>query len=205
MEKKNAQGAVISRDYVARPIIKANNAKEVEIFEDEAHLVHLRLAVKHNDPIKKEYVEHSNTQSFTRHDYDNMKNSGFFNQYDSVEILHHPDMKKGEALEPGKGSAPTDDAAALAAKELADLRAKYGELYGNPAPEGASIQDLRELIDVKANQIAQERAAQIMSELDSLTDEELTAEYKKIAKKQANEDATVDQKKSVVLNARMKK
>ena len=82
--------------------IQANKSSEFQIKETEAHLYHLELVKKENDPIKKEYVERKSIQKFAKREYLQMKDVKFFAHYDRVTILHDPTYKGEEPIMDGE-------------------------------------------------------------------------------------------------------
>lgn len=190
MESRNAQGQVVNREFKERHIIKANKAGGVEIFEDEKHLVHLLMRKKEHDPVNKKYVDFDSVQSFSLVDYNNMVTSGFFANYDTVEVLHMPDGAK-QTAQPAAGPAQATEAdKAAAAKEMSELREHYAALYGTPAAADASIGDLKALIDVKNSQLA----AAAKTDADAADDDVVTTEDEARVKKEL-ESYTVAQLK----------
>src|SRR5687768_830858 len=85
---KNPQGQVLKQEYKDRPVIKANKAAGVEIYEDEAQMYHLLMVRLQHDPVGKKYNRHEMFQSFSPVDYRSMNDTGYFKTYDEVEILH---------------------------------------------------------------------------------------------------------------------
>lgn len=183
------------RKMEPRKTMRANQNKEVEIFVDEAHMFHLLLVTKENDPVKKEYVERKVVQSFSPIDFRSMKGSGFFSQYDNVLILHNPDEnevddqgnlitgneKKPEAEKDSENKKAADDDA-----ELAELRKVYAELHGVEAPKDIPAQTLAQMNYERRGALIEERAAAIKPTLAAVSEKDLKSEYKKVAGKAAD-------------------
>lgn len=207
MESRNAQGQVIKREYKDRSVIKANKNTDVEIFEDEKHLVHLLLVKKENDPVNKRYIEYPMQQSFNLQDYNTMVKLELFRPYDTVEVLHHPDHKGGK----GKGidtpvitpGAVNDEQAQAAAAELSALKTEFETLYGQPVNGDPSIADLRELIDQKKNQLAYEKQMAIINEVNAMDDKTLKAEFKKASGRAITGDDDEQFIKGAIIKSRM--
>lgn len=202
-------------EVLERNVVNANIASGVEIFADEQHLFHILLRRRLNDPVKKEYVDQDNVQSFSATDFAQMQATDFFKEYDTVEVLHDP--TKVDELDPesfykkkGKGKSaaqaqfdrdkeeadtilanaenakakqvatetkaaeapiaaaassihvpmPSDPNANKSAdevrkdtkevkKSLKQWQKEYKDLYEADAPDGATIEELAELVNAK--------------------------------------------------------
>lgn len=175
----------------------ANKNKDVEIFVDEANMYHLLLTIKEHDPVRKEYIEKHNVQSFSRVDFKSMKDSGFFKQYDGVEILHDPNDNQvdndGNIVTADPLDSPEAKAAAEAtAKQLGQLRDEYQALYGTAAPMDATVGQLEEWIGDRRAALAKTRIEEIKKELAGVPEADLRKEYKKLKKEDADVSWNVD-------------
>ena len=100
--------------------IPGNLIPQHQIPEDEAHLVHLRLTKRQNDPVGKKYVDRVQTQNFTVADFRQMQRNNFLADYDNVEIIHDP-MQRSVAA----GDKP------LEKMTRAELVVLHKEKFGN--------------------------------------------------------------------------
>lgn len=127
--------------------VSANLRPEVQIWDDEKHMVHVALVSKVNDPVKKEYKTTVHHQMFSVRDYNNMKEGNHFKQYDEVIVTHMPTPEdianKKNATLPGAPAAPAPAASAAAGPVTNEpppqtatqkLQARYKELFGVDAP-----------------------------------------------------------------------
>jgi hypothetical protein len=141
-----------------------------------------------------------------------MKQNNLLKGWDAIEVVHDPTLPKsgkGESGLSGGNTGTNDDGekAKAAAKELGELQGKYQQLYGTPAPADASLADLKDLIETKTNQLAQERRGQIINAVNAMSEADLKKVYTKAVKSeggQVNENADLDSMKSVVVNFYMK-
>lgn len=113
----------------------------------EAHLLHVKLTRKTNDPIKKEYVEKSNTVQLSAPEYERMEKNGDFDEYDSVTLLHDPRPKaRAKADETGDVPSDTPAAAKKPIRSTQDAQMRYKELTGQDAPADKNFTELKEAI-----------------------------------------------------------
>jgi hypothetical protein len=147
--------------------MKANIDKNHDIKEKEAHLYHVKLTSRENNPQTKQYDEVIKVQKFTVKDFKQMDKNKFLAQnFYKVEVLHNPEIvevatttKQTEATSAadtnGAGAATTGTTKTaektLSKKKekelLADLQIQYKEKYGEEADQAATIEDLKELLN----------------------------------------------------------
>ena len=147
--------------------ISANLSKETLINSNEAHLYHIELLNRENDPILKKYVDRKVIQIFTPAEYELMKSIKFFGSYDKVTILHNPTNVAGPAMEDPE--------------ELKDLVARFTELFGKAPANNALPANIKERVLL----------AELSSEYQIQFGEEVPAEFKTYAALKAAYDAKV--------------
>lgn len=187
--KRNSNGAIIDQYYEEREIIEANKADGVEIYSDEQHLFHVLLVNKVNNPVTKEYDRKEVIQSFNTIDFNQMKEDKLFDQYDEVHVLHDPTKartKKATEIKTADTQANSAEAE-KAAKELNKLRVDYAKLWGEQAPDAATFDQLRDLIDQKKFELAQAKKKEAD---DAKERKPLLKEYEKLYGVEADENAS---------------
>ena len=76
-------------------MLQANKRKTYKIKESEAHLYHVELLTRTDDPVNKRYIDHRNVQMFDGKGFQQFKKfkpAGIL----EVEILHDPTFKEKE-------------------------------------------------------------------------------------------------------------
>lgn len=145
--------------------IKANQLPEMEILSSEAHLFHVELLKRENDPAKKEYVDRKVIQKFAPNEFKLMKDIKFFASYDKVTIIHNPELQ---------GPPVTSDPEALKA-----LIEEYTELFGKAPVGNMKMETL--LFKVAFEKLSQEYQIKFGQEVPAAikTVDELTFELSK--------------------------
>lgn len=188
-----------------RNVIPANVHEGVEIFADEQHLFHVLLRKRENDPVKKEYRDMDNIQSFTPVDMAQMMATNFFQNYDTVEVLHDPTkLKKIDrskfytSLDEDAETVANDTQLEEAKKILAD--ANYAKTHEALKEQNAANVAAPGAGDVFATSSPSDpHAGKTAEEMEALTakeKKELAAarkEYKKLYSADADENATLEE------------
>jgi flagellar motor switch protein FliM len=124
-----------------------NGDKTYKLPVHEAHLLHVKLIQKVNNPITKKYDEKSTTVQLSAQEFERMEKNETFKQYDEVELLHDP-RPKAEIKADKTGDAPvkTPAAAKKPIRSMQDAQMRYKELTKQDAPSDKSFAELKEAI-----------------------------------------------------------
>jgi hypothetical protein len=83
--------------------------EDYRVVKKEAHLVHVVLGRKVDDPVRKVYNTFLQVQKFEIAAFEGTEKAGVFKQYDIVEILYHPNVESTlDRLEESKGTVGTN-------------------------------------------------------------------------------------------------
>jgi len=124
-----------------------NGDKSYKFPTAEAHLLHVKLITKVNNPLTKKYDEKSTIVQLSAPEFERMEKNETFKQYDEVELLHDP-RPKAEIKADKTGDVPssTPAAAKKPIRSTQDAQMRYKELTGEDAPTDKTFTELKEAI-----------------------------------------------------------
>lgn len=124
-----------------------NGDKAYKLPTAEAHLLHVKLITKVNNPLTKKYDEKSTVVQLSAPEFERMEKNETFKQYDEVELLHDP-RPKAEIKADKTGDVPSNTPAAAKKpiRSTQDAQMRYKELTGEDAPTDKTFTELKEAI-----------------------------------------------------------